>query len=165
MRPTDVPDTGQLYCLSVWLIAVCFVCGSLMPLICPRLAVWPAVVRPRQRCPGMGGERSGSFLHFRSWCGQQISKSPRPGSHLPSTSGIIKAVLCHCICCGAMCSRSNTLSPKISRSSNKFPFTHFQYSPQTNTQFVQDNSNLSCADCVFAWWWSRKVSRQKTETN
>lgn len=57
-----------------------------------RFAVWPAVVRPRQRRPGLGGERQGSLFHLWGRCGQQVSQPPRPGSHLPSPSGT--AVCC-----------------------------------------------------------------------
>lgn len=67
-----------LNCLFLWLF---------FALLCDRLAVWPAVVRPRQRCPGLGGERSRSFFYLWGRRRQQVSKPSRPGPHLPSTPG------------------------------------------------------------------------------
>ena len=52
-----------------------------------RAALRLAVVWPRQRGAGLGRERQGCLLHIRIRCCQQIPKSTRSRSYMPSSSG------------------------------------------------------------------------------
>ena len=55
--------------------------------VCPRPAVWPAVVGPRQGRAGLGGERPRGLVHLWGRRGQQVPQPPWPRPHLPSSPG------------------------------------------------------------------------------